>query len=87
MGRCDLLGPKILKIRAILAIFRLFEDFQFLAVHDLFIHQMLRTAITLKKIAIATSGAIAIVTTAAAAATVVVAMAMAVVSGASLIYH
>ena len=29
LGRCDLFGPKIIKIRAILAIFRSFEDFWF----------------------------------------------------------
>ena len=29
LGRCDLFGPKIVKIRAILAIFRPFEDFRF----------------------------------------------------------
>ena len=36
LRRCDFFGPKIVKIRAILAIFRPFEDFQFLAVHYLF---------------------------------------------------
>ena len=34
--RCDFFGPKIVKIRAVLAICRSFEDFQFLAVHYLF---------------------------------------------------
>ena len=33
---CDSIGPKIMEIGVILAIFRSFEDFQFLAVHYLF---------------------------------------------------
>ena len=36
LRRCDLFGPKIVKIRAILAIFQSFEDFHFLSVHHLF---------------------------------------------------
>ena len=36
LRRCDFFAPNFVKIRAILAIFRPFKDFQFLAVHYLF---------------------------------------------------